>query len=84
VKSILVSQPDPGDKKTAYHALAEKYKLKLDFRPFIQVESVPAKELRKKRLNILDHTAIILTSRSAVLIISLDVSMSLKLKCQIR
>lgn len=66
VKSILVSQPDPGDKKTAYHALAEKYKLKLDFRPFIQVESVPAKELRKKRLNILDHTAIILTSRSAV------------------
>lgn len=66
VKSILVSQPDPGDKKTAYHALAEKYKLKLDFRPFIQVESVPAKELRKKRLNILDHSAIILTSRSAV------------------
>lgn len=66
VKSILVSQPDPGDKKTAYHALAEKYKLKLDFRPFIQVEPVPAKELRKKRLNILDHTAIILTSRSAV------------------
>ncbi len=66
VKSILVSQPDPGDKKTAYHALAEKYKLKLDFRPFIQVEPVPAKDLRKKRLNILDHTAIILTSRSAV------------------
>ncbi len=66
VKSILVSQPDPGEKKTAYHALAEKYKLKLDFRPFIQVESVPAKELRKKRINILDHTAIILTSRSAV------------------
>lgn len=66
VKSILVSQPDPGDKKTPYHVLAEKYKLKLDFRPFIQVESVPAKELRKKRLNILDHTAIILTSRSAV------------------
>jgi uroporphyrinogen-III synthase len=66
VKSILVSQPDPGDKRTAYHVLAEKYKLKLDFRPFIQVESVPAKELRKKRINILDHTAIILTSRSAV------------------
>ncbi len=66
VKSLLVSQPDPGDKRTAYHALAEKYKLKLDFRPFIQVESVPAKELRKQRLNILDHTAVILTSRSAV------------------
>jgi uroporphyrinogen-III synthase len=30
------------------------------------VESVPGKELRKKRLNILDHTAVILTSRNAV------------------
>ncbi|MFT4522113.1 MAG: uroporphyrinogen-III synthase [Bacteroidia bacterium] len=66
VKSILVSQPDPGDKKTPYHSLAERFKLKLDFRPFIQVESVPAKEIRKKRIDILDHTAVILTSRSAV------------------
>ena len=66
VKSILVSQPDPGNAKSPYHALADKYKLKLDFRPFIQVEPVPAKELRKKRLNILDHTAVILTSRNAV------------------
>lgn len=66
VKSILVSQPDPGDKKGPYHLLAEKFNLKLDFRPFIQVESVPGKELRKKRLNILDHSAVILTSRNAV------------------
>ena len=66
VKSILVSQPDPGDKKGPYHALAERFNIKLDFRPFIQVESVPGKELRKKRLNILDHTAVILTSRNAV------------------
>lgn len=66
VKSILVSQPDPGDKKGPYHILADKFNLKLDFRPFIQVESIPGKELRKKRLDILDHTAVILTSRNAV------------------
>lgn len=66
VKSILISQPDPGDRKTPYHALAEKYKIKLDFRPFIQVDGVAGKELRKKRLNILDHTAVVLTSRNAV------------------
>lgn len=66
VKSILVSQPDPGDKKTPYHSLAEKFKLKLDFRPFIQVDPVPARELRKQRLDILEHTAVILTSRNAV------------------
>jgi uroporphyrinogen-III synthase len=66
VKSILVSQPDPGDKKTPYHSLAERFKLKLDFRPFIQVDPVPAKVLRKERLDILEHTAVILTSRNAV------------------
>lgn len=66
VKSILVSQPDPGDKKTPYHTLAEKFKLKLDFRPFIQVDPVAARELRKQRLDILNHTAVILTSRNAV------------------
>lgn len=66
VKTILISQPDPGDKRTPYHALAEKWNLKIDYRPFIQVEPVAGKILRKKRLNILDHTAIILTSRNAV------------------
>lgn len=66
VKSILISQPDPGDKKNAYYPLAEKLNLKLDFRPFIQVEPLPGKDLRKKKINILDHTAIILTSRNAV------------------
>ncbi len=61
-----MSQPDPGEKKTPYHSLAERFKLKLDFRPFIQVDPVPSKELRKQRLDILEHTAVILTSRNAV------------------
>lgn len=40
--------------------------MKVDFRPFIQVESVSAKEFRQTRVNILDHTAVILTSRTAI------------------
>ena len=66
VKTILISQPSPGDKRTPYHDLADKYGLKVDYRNFIQVTSVPGKELRKKRLNILDHTGIIFTSRNSV------------------
>ena len=62
----MVSQPDPGDKKTIYHSLAEKFNLKLDFRPFIEVESIPGKELRRQKINILDYSAIILNSRNAV------------------
>lgn len=66
VKSILISQPNPGDKKTVYHTLADKFHLKLDFRPFIEVEPIPGKDLRKNKVNILDHTAIIFNARNAV------------------
>ncbi len=66
IKTILVSQPAPTDEKSPYHELARKYALKIDFRPFIQVEAVPGQDFRQERINILDHTAIVLTSRNAV------------------
>ena len=66
VKNILISQPDPGDKKSVYHSLAEKYNLQVDFRPFIEVVGVHAREMRKQKLRILDHNAVILTSRNAI------------------
>ena len=66
VKNILISQPDPGDKKSVYHGLADKYNLSVNFRPFIEVVGVHARELRKQKLRILDHTAVIFTSRNAI------------------
>lgn len=66
VKSILVSQPKPSDERSPYFQLAEKYNLKIDFRPFIQVEPVPVKEFRRQKIDILKHTAIIFTSRNAI------------------
>lgn len=66
IKTILVSQPKPKTEKSPYFDLAEKYNLKIDFRPFIQVEGISAKEFRQERVNILDHTAVIFTSRTAI------------------
>jgi len=66
VKSILVSQPNPTTAKSPYFELADKLGLKIDFRPFIHVEGVPAKEFRYERIQILDHTAVIFTSRTAI------------------
>ena len=63
VKSILVSQPKPETEKSPYFDIAQKYKVKVDFRPFIQVEGVDVKEFRKDRVNILQHTGVIFTSR---------------------
>lgn len=66
VKSILVSQPKPSDEKSPYFQLAEKYRIKIHFRPFIQVEPVSIKDFRKQKIDILKHTGIIFTSRNAI------------------
>jgi uroporphyrinogen-III synthase len=66
IKSILVSQPKPTTAKSPYFDLAEKNNIKIDFRPFIQVEGVPAKEFRQTRIHFLEHSAVIFTSRTAI------------------
>ena len=62
----MVSQPKPEGEKSPYFDLANKYKLKIDFRPFIKVESVDSKDFRSQRVNLSEQTAIILTSKVAV------------------
>ncbi|MBU2939044.1 uroporphyrinogen-III synthase [Lacinutrix sp. C3R15] len=66
VKTILVSQPEPKIENSPYFDLQEKQKVKIDFRPFIHVEGVPAKEIRLQKVDLSKYTAIILTSRNAV------------------
>jgi uroporphyrinogen-III synthase len=66
IKRILVSQPKPESEKHSYTELAEKNNLKIDFRPFVQVEGVSVKEFRQSRIDILSHSAVILTSKTAI------------------
>ena len=67
IKNILVSQPKPSDaEKSPYCELSKKYGINIEFHKFIKIEGVEARDFRKDRINILDHTAIIFTSRNAV------------------
>ncbi len=66
LKTILVSQPEPATDKSPYTRIQEKYKLKIDFRPFIHVEGVNAKSVREQKIDFADFDNIILTSRNAV------------------
>lgn len=66
IKKVLVSQPKPASEKSPYYDIAEKYGVKIDFRPFIKVESVTPKEFRQQKVSILDHTAVLFTSRHAI------------------
>jgi uroporphyrinogen-III synthase len=66
IKTILVSQPKPEGKKSPYFDLAEKYGLKIDFRSFIHVDGIGAQEFRAQKIDLAAHTAVILTSKTAV------------------
>ena len=61
-----MSQPEPQNPKSPYFELARKYNLKIEFKPFIQVEGIPVKDFRHQKINILDFTAIIFTSKTGI------------------
>ena len=66
VKKLLVSQPKPSSEKSPYYEIAEKYGIQIEFRPFIKVEGLTAKEFRQSKIAISDFTAIIFTARTAI------------------
>jgi uroporphyrinogen-III synthase len=66
IKKILVSQPEPENKKSPYFDLAEKHNLKVDFRPFIHIEGITTKEFRQSKVDLSNHSAIIFNSKTAI------------------
>lgn len=66
MKKILVSQPKPATDKSPYYDIATKYGVEIEFKPFIKVERLSAREFRQQKISILDHTAIIFTSRHGI------------------
>lgn len=64
VRTILVSQPKP--EKSPYYELEKKYGLQIDWRPFIHVEPVGAKDFRKNRIRPDEFTAVIFTSKNSI------------------
>ena len=66
IKKILVSQPEPNNPKSPYFDLAKKYNLKIEFKPFVEIEGIPSKDFRHQKINILDFTAVIFTSKTGI------------------
>lgn len=64
IKNILISQSQTD--KAAYDALEAKYGIKVHFKPFITIRPVSMKTFRAQKINILDYTAIVFTSKNAV------------------
>ena len=65
IKKILVSQNAPRV-LTQYESVTEKYGATFDFRPFFKIEPLTSREFRAQRINVLDYTAIIFSSRHVI------------------
>lgn len=63
---ILITQPRPESEKSPYFELARKYNVELEFRPFIVLEAIPAKEFRRQKIEIVKYSAVVFTSRNAI------------------
>ena len=66
VKKILISQPKPTSEKSPYYDIEKQFGVSFVFRPFFKVEGLSTKEFRQQKISILDHTAIVFTSRNAI------------------
>ena len=65
IKRVLISQPEPSG-ASPYTELISKWGLTIDFRPFFRVEGVSVRDFVAQRVTILDYTAIVFTSRTAI------------------
>ena len=65
IKKILVSQNAPRV-LTQYQTVSEKFGVSFDFRPFFKIEPLTSREFRAQRINILDYTAIVFSSRHTI------------------
>jgi len=63
IQKILISQPQPTSEKNPYSELVAKYNVKIDFRPFIQIEPLTPREFRQQHINIHDYSAIVFTTK---------------------
>ena len=67
VKKVLISQPCPAViEKSPFFELSTKHNVEVTYKPLIRVVGVTLKEFRAQRIEILDHTAVIFTSRTTV------------------
>ncbi len=67
IERVLVSQPEPALKeKSPFYDFSQRFKVEIDYHPLIRVEGIDLREFRAQKVDVLDHTAVIFTSRTTV------------------
>lgn len=64
IKRILISQPKPASNRSPYFQLAEDYGVEMIFKPFFSIQPISARTFCDEKINVLDYSGVILTSRT--------------------
>lgn len=65
IKKILISQQKPLN-DAPFAELKENFGVDIEFRPFYKIEPLSSIEFREQKINVLDYTAILFSSRHAI------------------
>jgi uroporphyrinogen-III synthase len=67
IKTILVSQPQPTDASAQpFHAIEDKYGVKIEFKSFIKIEGLSYSRWRKNNVELPDYSAVVFLTKHAI------------------
>lgn len=66
IKNILISQPKPEFGTSPFQKIADKYKIKVEFHPFVKVARIPASEFLESKVDINKFTSMVFYSKIAI------------------
>ncbi len=64
IKRVLVSQPKPTNSKSPYYQLMEETGVEIVFKQLFSIAPVSARAFRDQKIDILEHTGVVLSSRA--------------------
>lgn len=64
IKRILISQPRPAQSRSPYYNLSENLGVELTFKPLFSIQPISARAFRDEKINVLDYSGVVLTSRT--------------------
>ena len=67
IERVLITQPRPTSSKSLYFDIEKDFNLKMEFQAFIRLDPIPAREFRAQKIDITTHSAVIFTSKNAII-----------------
>lgn len=66
ISQIIISQPEQASGNPHYTELAKKYGVRIDFKPFFNINPLDMNDFRKQRIDVSSFTAIVFSAKATI------------------